>query len=408
MSNITADCTLTVNQILDVATAVAGRWTLDDVIHSVSGDVVPFLTHDHFDAAILLEDGESLRTFETGLNTMWGGATRSVNDSPIRSIFLQNVDHIVTPDAQNDPQFQQQGMYNAPIFDAGLRARLHVAMVISGRVIGALSFSRTTTDTYTKNDVANALVVSRIISPYVHGLQQSDRANKARLHAEQEAKLREGLRSGARALTGNLEKTQAQMGMELHDQTLADLSRISRTINDKEALDSYELGALKSEISQCLTELRRIVDAARPSVLELFGLAEAVRHQVEKESALRPETEVVFHEDLPQSTGEYSDDIEFGFYRIAQEAIHNAFKHSDATKICVDLSDEGGSMTMSISDNGCGLEEKQNRNRGGLFNMQTRAALFGAKFEISSLEPSGTRIFLAAPPATASDPAVPK
>lgn len=398
MSIITSDCTLTVNEILDVATAVAGRWDLSEVIHSVSGDVATFLTHDHFDAAILLEDGEALRTFETGIDTEWGGTTRSVEDSPIREIFRKNVHHIITPDAQNDVQFQQSGMYTAPIFDAGLRARLHVAMVISGKVIGALSFSRITTTAYTKHDVANALVVSRIISPYVHGLLQSDRVNQARRAVEREAERHEGLRSGARALTGNLERTRAQMGMELHDQTLADLSRISRTVSDKDVLNKSELRSLKSEISHCLTELRGIVDAARPSVLELFGLAEAVRHQVEKESALYPHKEVTFEEHLSDTLPDASDDIEFGFYRIAQEAIHNAFKHSDATHINVKLFDDNGSMTLSVSDNGCGLEEKRNRNRGGLFNMQTRAALFGARFEISAVKPTGTRIFLAAPP----------
>lgn len=397
MKIMTPDCTLTVNQILDVATAVAGRWDLGEVIQSVSGDVVPFLTHDHFDAAILSEDKLTLKTFETGIDTQWGGKTRAVSDSPIRDIFLKNVDHIITTDAQNDPQFQHDDMYTAPIFEAGLRARLHVAMKISGEVIGALSFSRMTTTPYTKHDVANALVVSCIISPYVHGLLQSDRVHQARHEAEREAALREGLRSGARALTGNLEKTRAQMGMELHDQTLADLSRISRTISDKDALDDTELHGLKTEVTHCLTELRRIVDAARPSVLELFGLAEAVRHQVEKESALQPDTEVIFTERLRDTGSEQLEDIEFGFFRIAQEAIHNAFKHSDATRIDVELIGDQGEMTLCVQDNGCGLEEKQVRNRGGLFNMQTRAALFGARLDITSVVPSGTRIFLATP-----------
>lgn len=397
MKILTQDCTLTVSQILDVATAVAGRWDLGEVIRSVSGDVIPFLSHDHFDAAILVEDCQTLKTYETGVDTQWGGTTRTVDVSPIREIFRRNVDHIVTTDAQTDPRFQFHDMYTVPIFEAGLRARLHVAMEISGEIIGALSFSRKTTLPYSKHDVANALVVSRLISPYVHGLLQADRVSKARSHAEQEAALHEGLRSGARELTGNLEKTRAQMGMDLHDQTLADLARISRTIADKETLDQEEVHLLKTDVAQCLNELRQIVDDARPSVLELFGLAEAVRHQVEKESALHPQTEVNFVERLQTANFVHHEDIEFGFFRIAQEAIHNAFKHSDATRIDVELCDENGAMTLRVQDNGCGLEETQARNRGGLFNMQTRAALFGAQFEISPVMPSGTCIFLSAP-----------
>jgi signal transduction histidine kinase len=397
MSDLISNCTLTVNEILGVATAVAGRWDLGEIIESVSGDVATFLTHDHFDAAILLEDQQSLLTYETGLETKWGGATRSVEDSPIRAIFRSGEDFLVTDDAQNDPQFKRPEMYTDPIYEANLRARLHVAMVISGEVIGALSFSRNTTSPYSKHDIANALVVSRIISPYVHGLLQSDRTTKAKLDAERQAALREGLRRGARELTGELEKSQAQMGMNLHDQTLADLSRISRTIEDRTELNMDELNALRSEVSSCLTELRRIVNALRPSVLELFGLAEAMRQQVEKESVLQPDIEVSFVDDLPDNDAHHDEDVEFGFFRIAQEAIHNAFKHSGASHINVELSFQNDTMTLSVQDNGCGLEKRKSRNQGGIFNMQTRAALFGARFEISPVSPSGTLIHLAAP-----------
>lgn len=397
MSDLISNCTLTVNEILGVATAVAGRWDLGEIIESVSGDVATFLTHDHFDAAILLEDQQSLLTYETGLETKWGGATRSVEDSPIRAIFRSGEDFLVTDDAQNDPQFKRPEMYTDPIYEANLRARLHVAMVISGEVIGALSFSRNTTSPYSKHDIANALVVSRIISPYVHGLLQSDRTTKAKLDAERQAALREGLRRGARELTGELEKSQAQMGMNLHDQTLADLSRISRTIEDRTELNMDELNALRSEVSSCLTELRRIVNALRPSVLELFGLAEAMRQQVEKESVLQPDIEVSFVDHLPDNDAHHDEDVEFGFFRIAQEAIHNAFKHSGASHINVELSFQNDTMTLSVQDNGCGLEKRKSRNQGGIFNMQTRAALFGARFEINPVSPSGTLIHLAAP-----------
>jgi signal transduction histidine kinase len=389
-------CTLSVAEILGVATAVAGRRDLNDVIHSVSGDVQAFLTHDHFDAAILTEDKTTLHAFETGLDTEWGGTSRTVQSSPIRAIFQADVSYIVTTDAQADPQFQQEGMYSAPLFEAGLHARLHVAMTINGEVIGALSFSRTTATPYSESDVANALVVSRLISPYVHGLLQAERVNQARLDAEREARLREGLRAGARELTNNLEKTRAQIGMELHDQTLADLSRILRTLSDKEELAGHEISQLRADVNHCLVELRRIVDDARPSVLELFGMPEAVRQQIERESALQPDIDIVFDDRLNHTGSDYTADIEFGFYRIAQEAIHNAFKHSEATQINVALSDEDGNVTLSVSDNVCGLEDAHWRHRGGVFNMQTRAALFGANLEIKPVEPSGTHILLRA------------
>ena len=388
------NCTLSVAQILGVATAVAGRHELGEVIRSVSGDVKSFLAHDHFDAAILSEDKTKLHAFETGLETEWGGTSRSVKSSPIREIFQEDATYIVTTDAQTDPQFQQDDMYSAPIFEAGLRSRLHVAMIINGAVTGALSFSRSSIDPFNHHDLANALVVSQLISPYVHGLLQANRASKARLDTEREAQLREGLRVGARALTDNLERTRAQIGMELHDQTLADLSRILRTLNDKETLAGDEMKSLRNDVSSCLIELRRIVEDARPTVLELFGMPEAVRQEVEKESALRPDVDVFFDDGRITTETKLPDDIAFGFYRIAQEAIHNAFKHSKASQISVTLSDADNRMTLSVSDNGRGLENGLEFNRGGIFNMQTRAALFGANLEIKPAVPSGTHILL--------------
>ena len=394
MTSFIPDCTLTVDDLLGVATAVAGRWDLGDVIRSVSTDVAGILPHEHFDAAILSDDGLTLRTFETGVATRWGGATRRLDESPIRALFTTPARHIVTEDARNDAAFQERGMWIEPIFEAGLRARLHVAMVVSGRVIGALSFSRTSDSTYTRHDVANALAVSQIISPWVHGLLESERVVRARLDAEREAERHEGLRSGARVLTDDLERTRTRIGMELHDQTLADLSRISRSIGDRDRLDGDELRVLRRDVSHCLTELRRIVDSARPAVLELFGLAEAIRHQLDKESALAPEIRVDF--DCPElaATGPPGD-TEFGVFRIAQEAIHNAFKHAGAERIEVRLSDGGGAMRLSVTDDGRGLPDPSPAaGRGGLFNMRTRASLLGARLDIGPIAPSGTEVSL--------------
>ena len=125
-------------------------------------------------------------------------------------------------------------------------------------------------------------------------------------------------------------------------------------------------------------------------------MPEAERQQVEKESALRPGVAVNFDDSLAGSEIKYPDDIAFGFYRIAQEAIHNAFKHAQGTQIDITLSDADGTMTLSVADNGRGLGNAPEFNRGGIFNMQTRAALFGANLEIKSAISSGTQILLRA------------
>lgn len=190
------------------------------------------------------------------------------------------------------------------------------------------------------------------------------------------------------------------MGMELHDRTPADLSGSSRTISDKTVLNGIDLALLKCDVSHCLVELRSLVDEARSAVLEVFGLSEAIRHRIGMECALRPRTAVSFVDDLTTDPCNLFDDIAFCFFRIAQEVFHNAFKHAAVPAIDVTLAERKGALTLCVRENGCGLEAHRKRNRGGLYNMQTRASLFGAMRAIEPIKPRGAKAFLSAPVAS--------
>ena len=85
-----------------------------------------------------------------------------------------------------------------------------------------------------------------------------------------------------------MEEARRTIGMDLHDQTVADLSRISRNIRrfaDRGGTMDRELQTLEDDINHCLRELRVIVDDARPSVLELFGFADAVEALMDRSAS---------------------------------------------------------------------------------------------------------------------------
>ena len=390
MNSFFSKCSLSTEQMLAVASAVAGRVHLDDVIRSISTDIKPFLDHDHFDAALLAEDGQATVTFEAGLRTEWGGAEKLVEHSPIRDLLRNKVDYIVTDDAQNDPQFREDGMYSKPIFSAGLRSRLHLPIRITGEVIGALSFSRSDLSPFKSVDVANAYAISQIVGPYLHGLLERKRANQSRQNASIEAERHKGLKLGVRHLAGEMEKTRTQIGMDLHDQTLADLSRISRGISDSSSLSGAELGNLKHELNLCITELRNIVGQVRPSILELFGLGEAVRQQIDKYISIQSNVKVEFVDKMNELN---NDEMSLAIFRIAQEAITNAFKHSGADEIHINLLSDEEVVTFEIRDNGCGIDGAATCESGGLFFMRTRALLIGANLDISS-DSNGAHVIL--------------
>jgi two-component system CheB/CheR fusion protein len=91
-------------------------------------------------------------------------------------------------------------------------------------------------------------------------------------------------------------------------------------------------------------------------------------------------------------------------YRIAQEAVTNALKHSRASEIVVRLKDADGTIVLSVLDNGIGLPDKGNPPNGrGLRIMAYRAGVIGATLHVGPVERGGTFVQCSLPqPSTAS------
>lgn len=396
-------------QILSILRAIAGQIDFRAVISAVSLEIRELLPHAHLDVAIVNADQSTVVAYETGLHTEWDAsstATKPVDVSPIRTLFTAQVDHILTDDAQSDARFHFEGAFSAPIFSARLRSRLHVPLKIEGRVIGALSFSTQEIGTYQAGDVQTARIVADILSPYFFALQQSERVNQSRLQQVEAEARAEGLRVGALHLTEELENTRQAVGMDLHDQTLADLTRISRNLKRliaKSSLHGSELQPLQEDIEHCLRELRVIIDNAKPSVLQFFGFGQAVQALLER-SARSAATPLTFqlHDDGHSGLEELPTNTMVALYRIVQEAINNTVHHAMATTIEVRLGRADGRAQIVVEDNGTGLAKvAARRTGGGLNNMRTRASLIQAEFSASSrADGTGTRLEITLPLAT--------
>jgi signal transduction histidine kinase len=76
-----------------------------------------------------------------------------------------------------------------------------------------------------------------------------------------------------------------------------------------------------------------------------------------------------------------------------QEAVNNAFRHSGATEIAVQIAASGSRATIRVQDDGKGLTSHLRRHASGIANMRTRAALIDARFKLKS-GPKGTEIWL--------------
>lgn len=81
-------------------------------------------------------------------------------------------------------------------------------------------------------------------------------------------------------------------------------------------------------------------------------------------------------------------------YYIAHEAVHNAVKHAAAKKITIRLADRDEKMTLTIDDNGRGIDENAKSIGMGMRIMKYRATRIGAAFDILETPEGGTRIVL--------------
>ena len=149
------------------------------------------------------------------------------------------------------------------------------------------------------------------------------------------------------------------------------------------------------ELSQrVVKEARHVIAGLRPTVLDDFGLASALRLEVE---TLRAEGWSISYEEsslwerLPSS-------IETTLFRVAQEALNNIRKHARTTRVRLGLFCQQHTIRLEIEDWGCGFdpsyhpESSKPGERIGLLGMQERMALLGGTLSVDSYPGRGTLI----------------
>ncbi len=199
------------------------------------------------------------------------------------------------------------------------------------------------------------------------------------------------------------EETFKKISREIHDNislglTLAKLQLNNAIISDSKDTDT--LMATVDLISKSLVDLNDISKSLDAKQMVAHGLINALQSEVDviKKSGL-------LEADLEMS-GEpvYLDaETDLILLRIFQEACNNIIKHANAKKIDVDLYYKPDELLMKITDDGNGFDidavrsNKEIRKMSGLKNLETRAQLINATFEIISFPKVGTTINIKIP-----------
>ncbi|GID28021.1 hypothetical protein Abr02nite_30040 [Paractinoplanes brasiliensis] len=143
-----------------------------------------------------------------------------------------------------------------------------------------------------------------------------------------------------------------------------------------------QLAAMRTAVRDANEETRRIAAAQRPIALDEWGLVPAIRgHTV----AASGPTVTVTAELLPV----LSPQVEEAAYHIAIEAMTNAARHADGSRIDVELAVDGDDLVLTVSDDGSGGRSAPEGI--GLSSMRSRAAGAGGKLDLD-IGPTGTTV----------------
>jgi two-component system, NarL family, sensor histidine kinase UhpB len=205
---------------------------------------------------------------------------------------------------------------------------------------------------------------------------------------------RERLRSGELVLRAQ-EEERKRVARDLHDEVnqalTALLLRIEAAAQHAPPELRPELDETKLLANQAMTELLDLARQLRPTALDDHGLVAALRTHVKDYDR---HSGASAHFWVDPSIQELAPDLQVVIYRVAQEALVNAARHSGASRIEVNLERRNSSVCLRVSDNGSGFAFADESKGLGLSGMRERALLVGAQLKVFSEPGEGTTIEL--------------
>ncbi|MEE1737510.1 GAF domain-containing sensor histidine kinase [Streptomyces sp. BE147] len=195
----------------------------------------------------------------------------------------------------------------------------------------------------------------------------------------------------------------SRLAHELHDAVSQKLFSLRLTAQAAAALVDRDPARAKGELQQvaalaaeAVDELRAAVVELRPAALDEDGLVATLRTQIQVLD--RAHSAAVTFESagvraLPAAQEE-------ALLRVAQEALHNALRHSGAGRVTVTLVRRGPAAVLRITDDGSGFDVTAVRRAGrhlGLVSMRHRASSVGGKLTVESVPGKGTTIEMEVP-----------
>jgi signal transduction histidine kinase len=277
-----------------------------------------------------------------------------------------------------DPEIDQQAARRL-----GVHSGLYVPLVVDGRPIGVMIVhdKNGPTPAFSDDDVRLVEALAARASTAVELSERVSRDAMQRVVAAQE-----------------LERQ--RLARELHDETgqaltsiLLGLKPLEQSAVDDASRDA--LSSLRELVVSTLRDVRQLAVELRPSALDDFGLESALERLVstfEEQSGIS----VDLHSDLGDER--LAGEVEVTAYRIVQEALANAGRHADASRMSVVVSRKAGALVVVVEDDGRGFDPTTVGEESlGLAGMRERAGLLGGRFRVESRAGAGATLVVEIP-----------
>lgn len=218
----------------------------------------------------------------------------------------------------------------------------------------------------------------------------------------------------AREVSGRLitaqEEERRRVARDLHDDLSQRLALLSVELElagrppapEETGSEPASLEQMATQVREMSSEVHRLSYQLHPAKLDQLGLVTTARtlcHELSVQSGLR----IVFtHDGVPR---DLPADVALCVYRVLQESLGNAMRHSGATSVLADLRMDDGRVRLVVSDTGCGFDAGRARREGGLglLSMEERARLVRGRLAIHSRPGHGARVELSVPVAPAEE-----
>ncbi len=194
------------------------------------------------------------------------------------------------------------------------------------------------------------------------------------------------------------EKERLLVAHDIHDGFVQDVvgaKMLSEAIrgrfgNQFDTEGSNQFSEINSALGRAISDARRLVSELRPLVIDEEGIVAAIRYLISEKRYAEFMKITFISRGLPEQLDPL---LEGNIFRIVQESLNNAERHSDAGAVSIDLGIKGDAIELTIMDDGVGFVPSEvSSERFGLRGMRERARIFGGDLQVKSSSGRGTKI----------------